>query len=118
MPAAAALALLGERGVEARAIDADAVLGGQLDGQVDREAVRVVEPEGDVAGQPRRVGRQVLLAPADDPLRAGQRDERLLELDRAGVEGPRELGLLAGDGRRGSARGARPGAGRPRPSCR
>ena len=33
-----------------------AVLGGQLDGQVDREAVRVVEPERDVAGQHRRVG--------------------------------------------------------------
>ena len=65
-----------------------------------------------------RIGRQVLLAPADDPLRVGQRDERLLELDRAGVEGPGELRLLAGDGRRGSARAARRGAGRPRPSRR
>ena len=44
----------------------DAVLGGELDGQVDREAVRVVQPERDVAGERRRVGRQVLRAPADD----------------------------------------------------
>ena len=46
----------------------DAVLGRQLDRQVDREAERVVEPERDVAGQDRRVGRQVLGPPADDPL--------------------------------------------------
>ena len=93
--AAAALALLGERGLEARAVDAHAVLGGQLDRQVDREAVRVVQAEGDIAGQHRRVGRQILGAPADDPLGAGQRDERLLELDRAGIERSRELALLA-----------------------
>jgi hypothetical protein len=46
---AAADALLGERFLEPRAVDAHAVLRGQLDRQVDREAVRVVEPERDIA---------------------------------------------------------------------
>ena len=50
----------------------DAVLGRQLDRQVDREAVGVVEPEGDLAGEDRRVRRDVLRAAADDPLRVGQ----------------------------------------------
>ena len=54
---AAPLALLGERPVEALAIEPHAVFRGQLDGQVDREAIRVVEPERDVARQDRRVGR-------------------------------------------------------------
>ncbi len=36
-------------------------------------------------------------APADHALGAGQRDERLLEVDGAGVEGPREDRLLAQD---------------------
>ena len=49
VPRAAAVALLGERVLEAGEVDAHAVLGRQLDGQVDREAVRVVEPERDVA---------------------------------------------------------------------
>ena len=95
--AAAPLALLGEGGLEARPVDAHAVLGRQLDRQVDREAVRVVELEGDVAGEDRGVGRDVLGPPADDPLGVRERDERLLEVDRSRVERPGELGLLAGD---------------------
>ena len=97
VPDAAALALLGERQLEAGAVDADAVLGGELDGQVDREAVRVVQPEGDVAGQTgasagRSSGRRPTTRSAS--VSAG---ERRLELDRAGIERPRELRLLAGD---------------------
>ncbi len=63
---AAALALLGEGGLEARAVDRDPVLGGQLHGQVDREAVGVVELERDRAVERRGIGRQVLGATADD----------------------------------------------------
>ena len=44
------LALLGQGRIEALAIDRDAVLGRELDGEVDRKAEGVVEPEGDVAG--------------------------------------------------------------------
>ena len=85
-------------------VDADAVLGRQLDGQVDREAVRVVQPEGDVAAAGpvnRPAGPQ--LTPTDHPLGTGQRDQRLLEVDDARVERARELALLGGDRRRGSA---------------
>ncbi len=91
------LLLLGQGGIEPGAVHGDAVLGGELHGQVDREPVRVVEPERDLAGEPGGIGGQVLLAPTDDPLGTGQRDERLLQLDRAGIEGPGELGLLARD---------------------
>ena len=93
----APLALLGEGALEAVAVDANAVLRRELDRQVDREAVRVVEAEGDLAGQHGRVGREVLGTAPDDALRAGQPGERLLEDLRARVERARELGLLAGD---------------------
>ncbi len=59
-PGAAAVALLGQGHVEPGTVDADTVFGGQLDGEVDREAERVVEPERDVAGQDRGVDRQVV----------------------------------------------------------
>ena len=91
---AAALALLSQRGLEPGAIDAHAVFGGQLDRQVDREAVGVVQAKGDVAGQDRRVGWQVICAPADRPLGTGQRHQRILEVDCAGVECARELALF------------------------
>jgi hypothetical protein len=52
LPAAArALALLLQRGLEAGSIHANAVLRGQLNSQVDGESVRVMQPEGDLAGQ-------------------------------------------------------------------
>ncbi len=54
LAAAAALPLLGERLVEPEAVDPDAVLGGQLDRQVDRKAVGVVQPERDPAVEGRR----------------------------------------------------------------
>ena len=54
-----------------------------------------MEPERDVAREDRRVGRQVVGRAADHPLARRQRQQRLLELDRAGVEGSRELRLLA-----------------------
>ena len=60
--AAAPLPLRGQRSVEAGPVHPHAVLGGELDRQVDREAVGVVEPERHLAGQHRRVGRQVLRA--------------------------------------------------------
>ena len=94
---ARSLALLAEGHVEARPVDPDAVLGRELDRQVDREAVGVVEAERDVAGEDGRVSRQVLGPEADHQLGRRQRDERLLELDRARIEGPGELGLLADD---------------------
>ncbi len=59
-PAPAPVALLGKGQIEPIAIDGDAVLGGQLDGQVDREPVGVVQLEGDVAGQLGGVDRQVV----------------------------------------------------------
>ena len=81
------------------AIDPDAVLGRELDGQVDRETERVVQAERDVAGQDRDVLGQRLRAPSDDPLLVRDLGEGLVEEARAGVEGPPELGLLALDGR-------------------
>ena len=95
--AAAPLALLRERVLEPGEVRPDAVLGRELDRQVDREAVRVVEPERDRARQHRRVGRQRLRLAADDALLGGQRDQRLLELAHAGLEGAVELALLALD---------------------
>ena len=59
--------------------------------------IRVVEAERNVAGQHGRVRRQLLGPPTDDPFGGRQRDERLLELGRPGVERPGELGLLAHD---------------------
>jgi hypothetical protein len=96
-PTATALALLLERDLEPGPVDGHPVLGRQLDGQVDREAVSVVQPERDIAGQDRCVGRQVLGAHTNLPLGRGERDQRLLEVDRASVEGARELALLGRD---------------------
>ena len=93
--AAAALALLGERLVESQPVDGDAVFGRQLDRQVDGKAVRVVESEGDVAGQPGCIRGQLLGTAADDPFGPSQRDEGLLQLDGPGIERPPELRLLA-----------------------
>ncbi len=95
--APASFALLGQGQLEAGSIDRHPVFGRQLDGQVDRKAIRVVEPEGRLAGEERGIGGQLLGPPADDPLRPGQRDQGLLEVDRPGIEGPGELGLLTGD---------------------
>ena len=114
--AAAPVALGRERLLETESVDAHAVLGRELDRQVDREAERVVQPERDLAGQDRRVVRQVLLAAADHALLARQRDERLLELVRAGIERARELRLLARDRAEDLVGALAQGAGRARPS--
>ena len=85
---------------EPLAVDADTVFRGQLDGQIERKSVRVVEAEGEVAGQPGRVGGKLFGTARDDPLGVGQQlGERRLKLTGPGIERPRELGLLAGDGR-------------------
>ncbi len=94
----AALTLLLQRDLEAVAVDAHAVLRRQLDGQVDGEAVGVVQPEGGVAVEHGRVHGHVFGSPAHHPVRGGERDERFLELDGAGIERAREGGLLADDG--------------------
>ena len=56
--------------LEPGAVDAHAVLGGELDRQVDREAVGVVEAERDLTRQHRRIGGQILGPTADDALGA------------------------------------------------
>ena len=101
LPGAAPLALLGERAIEALAIEPNPALRGQLHGQVDREAIRVVEPERDVARAGparRRAGRR----PSGRSRRSlvASWQERLFELDRPGV--------------RASARTALPRGGAPR----
>ena len=99
-PRAAAVALLGKSALEPVAIDRDAVLGGELDGQVDREAIRVVKLEGDLAVESWHVRRQVLGRAADDARRGRVLDDPAdlgLEQPRPGVERPGELRLLAGD---------------------
>src|SRR5688572_10827449 len=83
-------ARLRSRGLEPGAIDRNAVLGPELDRQVDREAVGVVEPERDLAGQDRRFVGQVLGPTTDLPLGGGQRDQRLLEQRRPGLQRPPE----------------------------
>ena len=96
----AAVALFGESSLEAVALDLDAVLGGELDGQVDREPVRVMELERHRTGKSRRAGGQILRPPADHPWLCVARHEPgdlCFEQLRAGVECPGELRLLAGD---------------------
>ena len=73
------LALLGHRGLEAGAVDGHARLAGHLDGQVDRKAERVVEPE--------RVLTADLAASLDE----------LSEARAPRLQGAGELRLLAGD---------------------
>ena len=119
LPAGArAVALFGQGALEPGSVDADAVLGGELDGEVDREAVGVVEPEREVAIELRGVARQVLGAPPDDPLGRRERGEGLVEVDRPRVERPRELRLLARDGLQDLVACGRRGADTPRPSPR
>ena len=118
-PGAAPLALLGEGALEPVAIDGDAVLGGELDGQVDREAVRVVEPERDVAGQTRRVRRE-RPPDGDRPPDARRSTPGSVAISDSssfgpGVERPPELGLLASDDAEDLLAPGRRGAGRPRP---
>ena len=96
----AALTLLGEGVLEPREIDGEPVFRGELDGQVDREPVGIVEPEGDVAVEDGRIARQVLRPAPDDALgrRAAERlADGLVEQLRAGVQGAGELGFLALD---------------------
>jgi len=80
-----------------------AVLGGELDGQVDWESVGVVEFERDLAQELRGVRWELLGRPADDsPFAiaigpADQAGDLGFEELRPGIERPRELGLLARD---------------------
>ena len=97
-PGSAPVALLGQGGVEAGPVDADAILGRQFDREVDRKAVGVVQAEGEIAGHGRGTGREVLGAASDDPRLGGQLAQGRLELAGTGVEGPGELRFLAGDG--------------------
>ena len=97
LPERRAFALFGQRAFEPGAVHVDAVFGRQLDREIDRETERVMKAERDVAGQDRRIGRQVLGAATDDTFRRRERDEGLLEVDQARVEGSGELGLLAPD---------------------
>ncbi len=114
-PGPAAVALLGERQLEAGPVDADAVLGGELDGQVDRKAVGVVEPEGDVARRPWRVGGEVLgrrpttrSASVEVAISAASSWPVPASSVRANCASSRAM-------RPGSRRAARRGAGTPRP---
>ncbi len=111
-------ALLLEGDLESRPVDPHPVLAGELDRQVDGEAVGVVEPERHVTRQHRGIVGQAVGEPTDDPLRAGERDERLLEMDGARIERPGEGGLLAQDARPGSRSGARAGWGTRHPWTR
>jgi len=85
-----------QSGLEALAVHAHAVLGRQLYGQVDRKPYvscrRKATSPGSTANRP-----AVLRAYGDPSLGRGERDERLLELDDAGIERARELALLCGD---------------------
>ncbi len=95
---AAALPLLLKGGIEAVPVDAYAVLGRQLDGEVDGEAIGVVKPEGGLAVEHRGILGNVLGTATHDTVGAGERDECFLELDGARVERPGEGRLLADDG--------------------
>ena len=56
-PGARSVALFRQRTVEPGPVDGHAGLGGELDGQVDREPVRVVQPERRLAVESRRIAR-------------------------------------------------------------
>ncbi len=114
---AAAGLLLGHGGGEAVAIDANAVLGRHIHGQIHGEAVGVVEPEGNFAGENRRVGRERLGPPADDALLHPERRQRHFEMARARLERAGELSLFLADDLEDPARAARPGTD-TRPSSR
>ncbi len=92
-----ALALSGEGDLEPVSIDRDAVLGGQLDRQVDGEAERVVEPEGEIAIESWCIGRQRLGRPPDRSFGVRQLAQRAFQLRRAGIERAGELSLFSTD---------------------
>ena len=56
-----------------------------------------MQAEGEVAGDGRGIGREVLGAASDDARLVGELAQGRLELAGAGVEGPGELRFLAGD---------------------
>src|SRR2546423_444425 len=65
----AARALFLERGVEARPVDGETMLRGELGRQVDRKAERIVQPERQIAGQDQSAGGQLFGPSSDDTLR-------------------------------------------------
>src|SRR6476659_6781301 len=99
-----ALALFGESRFEPLTIDAHPVFRGELDGEVERKAICVVEAEGEVACEARRVDGKLFGTARDDPLGVSQLPERRFQLTGPGIERPRELALLAGDGRKDLSR--------------
>ena len=103
-PGAAPLALLGEGALEPIAIDGDAVLGGDLDGQVDREPVRVVEPERDVARETRRVGGELFGASPDGS--GGEVDAELARSPIRAASSRRRASARIGPPRERSRRGS------------
>ena len=98
-----ALALLLHQGAEAVLVDRQALFGSHLQGQVDREAVGVVQLEGPVPGQDLAAGALGLLGgEVEDPHPAGERGEECLLLHPHDLADPVEV---AGDLRVGGRHG-------------
>ena len=96
-----ALPLLRHQRAEALLVDGQAGFGGHLQGQVDRETVRVVERERLVAADRRLAGRLHRLGGAFEQLRAGRQglEERGLLADRDRLDAA-EVGVEDGVRRR------------------
>ena len=94
---AAAFALFGKGALETGTINGDTALSGEFNGEIDREAVGVMQLEGDLATEGRTCGWQIIGATANDALPCAEFGERIAEQARTGIERACELRLFALD---------------------
>ena len=75
----AALALLRKSALETGTVDGDTALSGELNGEIDREAVRVVQLERNLATKRWACRWQIIRSTAHDALPCTKFDERIAE---------------------------------------
>jgi hypothetical protein len=91
---AATLALLSEGALKASTVNGDTALSGELNGEINRKPVRIVQLEGNLATERWASGWKIIGATANDALPCAEFGERITEQARTGIERSCELRLF------------------------
>jgi hypothetical protein len=95
LAAAAAFALFSKGALKTGTVNGDAALSGEFNGEIDWEAVGVVQLEGDLATERWACGWQIVGATTNDALPCAKFGKRIAEQARTGIKRSCELRLFA-----------------------